>query len=327
MAANSTAGAAAGRRPSAPGTAAPERCPWCGQPISHAQFEQIRARIAAEERERAVRLEGRLREELTRERTQIRKALEKAHAEKLDQEREKSSAQLLKLEKRLQDLQRQLKSQAAEDSAEGASIDLLEELKREFPQDDIRRVRGAKEGADILHRVVEDGRECGRIVYGSKRRRAWRNEYLTSLRSDQMAARAEHAILATQVLPAGATQLHLQDGVIALNPARAALVAGVLRRHIIQLHTARLSGVARPDKSGKVYAFITSDRFKQLLVQIETDTRHLLDLDVKEKNMHDVTWERRGRLIRSVERVRGELRAEIDRLIGGAATVRVVDKP
>ena len=44
------------------------------------------------------------------------------------------------------------------------------------------------------------------------------------------------------------------------------------------------------------------------------------------KNLHDVTWERRGRLIRSVERVRGELRAEIDRLISGAATVRVVDR-
>lgn len=322
---NATAGAA-GQRPSAPGVAAPERCPWCGQPISHAQFEQIRARIAAEERDRAARLERRLREELAKERTQIRKSLEKAHAEKLDQEREKNSAQMLKLEKRLEHLQQQLRSKNAEDSGEGASIDLLEELKREFPHDDIRRVRGAREGADILHRVVENGEECGRIVYGSKRRRAWRHEYLTSLRSDQLAARAEHAILATQVLPAGATQLHLQDGVIALNPARAALVAAVLRRHIIQLHATRVSGVARPDKTGKVYAFITSDRFKQLLVQIETDTRHMLDLDVKEKNMHDVTWERRGRLVRSVERVRGELKAEIDRLIGGAATVRVVDR-
>src|SRR5438105_4477483 len=173
---------------------------------------------------------------------------------------------------------------------------------------------------------AEEGEECGRIVYGSKRRRAWRNDYLTSLRADQLAARAEHAILATQVLPAGASQIHLQDGVIVLNPARTVLVAAVLRKHIVQLHALRRSGVARADKVGRVYAFITSDRFKQLLVQIETDSRHMLDLDVKEKTLHDATWERRGHLIRSVERVRGELRVEIDRLIGNAKTVRVMDQ-
>jgi len=52
----------------------------------------------------------------------------------------------------------------------------------------------------------------------------------------------------------------------------------------------------------------------------------MLDLDVKEKTLHDATWERRGHLIRSVERVRGELRVEIDRLIGNAKTVRVMDQ-
>lgn len=315
-----------GRRTLSTAKAAADRCPWCGQPIAHALFEQIHARIQAQERDRAAQLERRLREQLARERAQMRKALEKAHAQALDLEREKNSAELLKLESKLAHLQQQLKSKTAQDSAEGAAIDLLEELKREFPHDDIKRVRGGKDGADILQRVVEDGEERGRIVYGSKRRRAWRNEYLTSLRADQLAARAEHAILATQVLPAGASQLHLQDGVIALNPARAVLVASVLRKHIIQLHAMQVSGVARADKAGKVYAFITSDRFKQLLVQIETDTRHMLDLDVKEKNTHDVTWERRGHLIRSIERVRGELRSEIDRLIGSAATAEMAGK-
>jgi len=314
------------RQAAGPAGAAAERCPWCGQPISHAISERIQARVEAEERDRAAQLERRLREELAKERVQMRKALEKAHAQALDAEREKNSAELIKLEKRLEHLQRQLKSKTTEDSGEGASIDLLEELKREFPHDDVKRVRGRKEGADILHRVVEDGEECGRIVYGSKRRRAWRNDYLTSLRADQLAARAEHAILATQVLPAGASQIHLQDGVIVLNPARTVLVAAVLRKHIVQLHALRRSGVARADKVGRVYAFITSDRFKQLLVQIETDSRHMLDLDVKEKTLHDATWERRGHLIRSVERVRGELRVEIDRLIGNAKTVRVMDQ-
>src|SRR5207245_660867 len=120
-----------------------------------------------------------------------------------------------------------------------------------------------------IHTVKDGGRECGRIVYDSKNRSTWRNDYVTKLRADQLAAKADSAILATHVLPAGARQMHVQDGVIVLNPARTVVVVEVLRNHIVQMHTLRLSSVARTDKTAKLYDFIASDRWAQLVDQIE----------------------------------------------------------
>ncbi len=74
--------------------------------------------------------------------------------------------------------------------------------------------------ADIKHVVIHNGKECGIIVYDSKDRGAWRNDYVDKLAKDQRAAKAEHAILSTRKFPANTTQLHVDDGVIIANPAR-----------------------------------------------------------------------------------------------------------
>jgi hypothetical protein len=42
------------------------------------------------------------------------------------------------------------------------------------------------------------------------------------------------------------------------------------------------------------------------------------ELDVKEKKAHDATWKKRGELIRSVQRSRGQLCDEIERILGTA---------
>src|ERR1700740_894306 len=58
------------------------------------------------------------------------------------------------------------------------------------------------------------------LVYDSKNRTAWRNDYVDKLARDQIAAKAEHAVLSTLKFPADAKQVHVQDGVIIANPAR-----------------------------------------------------------------------------------------------------------
>jgi hypothetical protein len=263
---------------------------------------------------------------LNRRLLEQRDLMEKAKTDAVNAERAKNFSEKLKFEEKLQQIQRQLQSKTADELGEGAELDLLEVLKEGFPEDDIQRVGKGKEGADIIQTVKDSGRECGCIVYDSKNRNVWRNEYVSKLRADQLAAKADHAILATRVLPAGARQMHLQDNVIVLNPARTLVVAEVLRNHILQMHTLRLSTVARSDKTAKLYDFIASDRWAQLLDQIEAETDHMLELDVKEVKAHESTWRRRGQLIRSVQRVRGELTSEVDRIIGGPEVVRAVQE-
>jgi hypothetical protein len=208
---------------------------------------------------------------------------------------------------KLDDLARQLERKTANELGEGAEVDLFESLKQEFEGDLIKRVSKGAAGADIIHDVVHGGKVCGRIVYDAKNRNAWRNEYVTKLREDQIAAQADHAILASLKFPADARQLHVQDGVIIANPARVLALVQMLRRYIVQIHTLRLSNVERDTKTDSLYEFIRSERCCQLLARIDGHAESLLKLQAQERKAHDATWKRQGTVYRAIQKDGGEL--------------------
>jgi hypothetical protein len=245
-----------------------------------------------------------------------REVLEKASTEAVNAEKAKAFNEKLKLDAKLQAMQRQLQQKRADELGEGAEVDLFEVLKAEFPDDRIKRVNKGTPGADIIHEVVHNGRVSGKIVYDSKNRSAWQNGYVAKLRKDQLAAEADHAVLSTMAFPAGARQLHVKDGVIIANPARVIVVVQMLRKHLLQTHSLRLSKESRNEKTARLYEFITSDRCVQLFDQIETLTEDLLEVDVKEKRAHDTTWSRRGELIKAAQRAHGTFVSEVERIIG-----------
>jgi hypothetical protein len=381
-----------------------DTCPWCGQPIAHEKFIEIKARIRANERARTRDLERRLRDEQDAVLAQVqaaaelqikkanrlfeaqaaearrkadaaikaankqvqslvraardeerkksraavaaasaetarlraeadqrlaeqrahdddvlkarlreqRDALDKVTVEAINAEKAKAFTDRQKLEARLAQLQRQVAHNAAAELGEGAELNLYEQLRDEFPGDTIVSVKRGQSGADLVHTVIENGRECGHIVYDSKSRAAWRNSYVSRLLDDKIAAKADHAVLVTRVFPAGQAQLYVQDGVIVANPARVLALAQMIRKHVVQQATLRLSDEARAENTMRLYDFITSDRCSVLLEQIGTVSDKLLDLDVKEHRAHTATWKQRGQLIREIQQARGTLVTEID---------------
>ncbi|SHF58769.1 hypothetical protein SAMN05443575_0370 [Jatrophihabitans endophyticus] len=246
-----------------------------------------------------------------------REALEEHQEKLLGVERARAFAEQQKLSEQVAKLQRQLERKSANERGEGAELDLFEELRQAFPGDVIERVKRGQPGADIVHEIRDGGRVCGKIVYDSKDRTAWRNDYVSKLRSDQLAAEAEHAILATAVFPSGTHQLHVQEGVIVANPARVVELVRLLRGHAVRLATLRVGDEDRAEKATALYTFIGSERFAQLMEQHAQVTTDLLNLEVKEKRAHDTTWRRRGELIRQAEQNRGVIMAEIDQIVMG----------
>jgi len=245
-----------------------------------------------------------------------RTALEKAGNEAVNAEKAKAFDEKLKLETQLKDLARQLEKKTADELGEGAEVKLLDELKARFDDDTFAHVGKGNPGADIIQEVMFNGKVCGKIVFDSKDRNAWRNDYVSKLRKDQVAAQADHAILSTRVMPAGTKQIHIQDGVIVSNPARVLILVELLRQQIISTHKLRLSNESRTEKTANLYSFITSELCGQLFDQIETRTADMEELDVKEKKAHDTVWKRRGELIRSVQKARGDLCAQIETVLG-----------
>jgi hypothetical protein len=249
---------------------------------------------------------------------EAREAMDAARTEAVNALKIEHFEEKQRLTGKLEELTRRLERKSADERGEAAEVDLFDTLKEVFPADNIRRVEKGAQGADIIHDVVHNNRVCGRIVYDCKNRSAWRNEYATKLRADQIEARAEHAVLSSRVFPAGAHQLCQQNGVLIVNPARVVALVEVLRRHVIQLSTLRLSNEKRTQKTVALYEFIRSDRCNRLFERIHAQADDLIKLQDAEKKAHDAFWKKQDSLYRGVQTACGDLRSEIDRIIEAA---------
>ena len=179
------------------------------------------------------------------------------------------------------------------------------------PQGRQRRRRDPRGGAQ---RPV-----CGKIIYDAKNRDCLAERLLHQAEGRQAGQAADHAILSSNKFPKDKSQVHDQDGVIVANPARVLAIVEILRDQIVRMHELRISKEAREEKTVALYAFVTSDHFKQLVEQVEAQAGKMLDLDSKEQEAHRRIWERAQQAhplgARSAQ---GDLTFEIDRIIGTA---------
>jgi len=227
-------------------------------------------------------------------------------------------AKVLKLQAELQDMQRKLEGKSAHELGEGSELDLYDELRRAFEFDRIQRVPKGVNGADVIHEVVHNGKVCGKIIYDAKNRDAWQNAFASKLKADKLAQGADHAILSSNKFPKDKSQIHCQDSIIIANPMRVLAIVEILRDQLIRMHELRVSNEERGSKTVELYAFITSEPFKQLVEQVEAQARKMLELDSREQEAHRRVWDQRNKLIRAVQRAKSDLAFEIDRIIGTA---------
>jgi hypothetical protein len=211
---------------------------------------------------------------------------------------------------------RALEKKTNDELGEGAEIDLLEDLKAVFTDDKIEQISKVAGGADIRHTVMLHAKVCGTILYDSKNRGKFLYEHVTKLKADQLADKADHAILSTHKFPKDTRQLHIHDGVVLANPARVVAIATLVRQHLIQTHTLRLSSAERENKTAALYEFISSDRCAQYLAAVDGHAEELLKMQVKEKQAHDAMWKKEGELLKKIQKAQADLSNEISCIIG-----------
>lgn len=287
--------------------------------VSAAVQAKTEAETKAAAAEQKVRsLQEQHQADTTRQLHEQREILERDKETALNAEKSAAFDKELRLSNKVEELQRALANKTAEELGEGAEIDLFETLKEQFKGDRIERIGKGQPGADILHTVIHKGQECGGIIYDSKNHNAWRSDFVTKLAEDQVAAKADHAILSTRKFPKGTRELHVQEGVIVAAPSRVATVAQIVRQYIVTGHAMRLSNQERAQKTAELYSFINSGRCRDLFKRIDANADKLLDLQVKEKKAHDTMWKNQGEIIRSIQKTQAEITNEIDLIVGTA---------
>ncbi|HWW61387.1 MAG TPA: DUF2130 domain-containing protein [Thermoanaerobaculia bacterium] len=245
---------------------------------------------------------------------EVRKILEKDRQDALLKKEAAFARERDAFHKRISEMSRQIEKKSSREPGEGSELDLFDELRAAFPDDETSRTKGRAAG-DILHEVRYKGASCGRILIDSRRRAAWQHAFVTKLRQDQTDVGADYAILATAVFPTGKRELFVDSGVLVAAPARVPVIIDVLRKALISMHVAKLSDAERTDKMSRLFKFITSAAFKQKLAEAEALTREALDIDVEEQRAHQNVWKRRGTLMTRIRNVLREINTDVGAIV------------
>ncbi len=202
------------------------------------EFLQKEQQLKNKEAELEIQLQKKLQEE----RSILSEQIQKQEAEKSSL---KENELLLKLKEKEVQLEEQKKlademRRRAEQSSmqrQGEAQELLLEsiLKENFPFDVIEEVGKGVEGADCIQTVRNSsGKECGKIIYESKRTKGWSGNWIDKLKADMRSRGADVAILVTQTFPKDMDRFGEKDGIWICNFTEVVSVATIIRNSILK---------------------------------------------------------------------------------------------
>jgi hypothetical protein len=250
-------------------------------------------------RELDLTIEKRVQEGLSVTRQQARKEAEDEQRLKV-LEREQTIAAM---QKQIEDLKRRSEQGSQQLQGEVQELELENLLRNKFPFDAIEPVPKGEFGGDVLHRVVgPSAQPSGTILWEFKRTKNWSDSWLVKLRDDQRTAKAEIAVIVSQILPKGVETFDLVDGIWVTHPRAALPVAMILRQSLLELALARQANAGQQTKTDMVYQYLTGPRFRlrvEAIVEAFSTMQEELD---REKRVIMKQWAKRGE---QIERVMG----------------------
>jgi hypothetical protein len=268
------------------------------------QARQIELEFLKKEQDlknREADLEIQLQKKLQEERTLLTEQIRKHEAEKNVLKETEYQLRMRELEKQLEDqkkLAEEMRRKAEQGSMQlqGEAQELLLEtiLKEHFPFDVVEEVGKGVEGADCMQIVRNAaGKECGKIIYESKRAKNWSNAWVSKLKTDMRNKGADMAILVTQAFPKDMDRFGTREGIWICSYAEVASVASVLRSAVMCVADAKKSEENKGEKMQMLYAYISGTEFRQ---QIETIAESFQSLQFsinKERILMEKMWKER----------------------------------
>ncbi len=179
---------------------------------------------------------------------------------------------------------------------------LLEEILKEcFPFDLIEEVGKGVEGADCIQVVRNSsGKECGKIIYESKRTKTWNNNWLEKLKTDKRNRGADMAILVTQVFPKDMERFGEKEGIWLCNFTELNSVAHVIRNGIMQIYEVQKSGENKGDKMQLLYNYLTGNEFRGQVEAIVEGFMAMKTGITRERVQMEKIWKEREKQLEKV---------------------------
>ena len=253
-------------------------------------------------------LEIQIQKKLQAERVSLAEQIQKQEAEKSSL---KENELLLKLKEKEVQLEEQKKlademRRRAEQSSmqrQGEAQELLLEdiLKENFPFDLIEEVGKGVEGADCIQTVRNgSGKECGKIIYESKRTKGWSNNWIDKLKADMRSRGADVAILVTQTFPKDMDRFGEKDGIWICSFTEVMSVAAIIRSSVVKVFEIQRSEENKGDKMQLLYNYLTGVEFKGQVEAIAEGFLSMKNSITKERMQMEKIWKEREKQLEKV---------------------------
>lgn len=197
---------------------------------------------------------------------------------------------------------------------------ILEELlKTSFSFDLIDEVGKGVRGADVIHTVRNNtGKDCGRIIYESKRTKSFQDIWIDKLKNDLRGQKADIAVIVTETMPKDMDRFGVKDGIWICSFAEVKGVAMVLRDSLIKIYDIRCSQENKGDKMQMLYDYLTRNEFLHQFQAIVEGFSVMKQALENEKKVSFKLWKEREKQLDKVLQNSAEIYGSIRGIAGNA---------
>ena len=228
----------------------------------------------------------------------------------------------LQLQQKLEKMHRQLEKQSNEDRGGEAEVDLYQQLREKFPHDRVERVGKGQKGADIVHYIISDSEEVGRIVYECKNVTAWQNAFVAKLKQSRTRYSTPYAVLVTRAFPRKHGKFCMINGVPVVAPELALPLAEIVRESIARIGKLQGSAGGHNERGMQLLRYLRSEEFHTHFEAIADEVDALRQLQRKEKDSHELTWKKQAGFLDRLEDSRRSIKTRIASIANGTSPAR-----
>ena len=238
---------------------------------------------------------------LLKERKSIKTEISKGFEEKKAIELQEKEILIRQLKVQIDEMKKKTDQGSMQVQGEAQETVLENILNEMFPYDLIELVPKGISGADCLHTVRNEyGKDCGMLVYESKRTKNFSPSWIKKLKEDTLKVKGKIPVLVTETMPDGIKIIGQIDGVWVTDFTNLGSLAMILRFAIIREFQALDHQVNKGDKMQMLFDYLTSDEFRmQVHTIIEGFTSMRTNLDKQRKSMN-AHWKRQEKEIERV---------------------------
>jgi len=283
---------------------------------------------------REEELELSVQKRLQEERGKLSDELRKIEEQKIAAKETEFQLRLKELEKQLEDQKKladEMRRKAEQGSmqTQGEVLELLLEeiLKEQFPFDLIQEVGKGIEGADCIQIVRnQSGKECGKIIYESKRTTSFGNDWIEKLKTDMRSLGADVAVIVTKTMPRDMDCFGIKDGVWICSFSEVKALAAVLRDGIVRVFTTAKSNENKGDKMHLLYNYLISNEFAEQWKAMREGFMSMRLSIQKERDAMEKLWKAREKQLEKVLLNAAHIRGSIEGISGTDVNLNLLEE-